>query len=164
MLTITDGSTAVSQTEVSRIIEATSLANVRVDEVNAGPVKATPDSIHAGIVNREIAFSPVPDSDALLVRAEHTLSCRNGDDAEIASITVAHIATFRLTADLDTTRAAVSAWIDTNVYFLIYPYVRQFFTEMTMTLGLPPVVLDYLRRDLQPLPDETTSQSSEPVK
>lgn len=153
MLTITDDSTAVSQAEVSRIIDATGLANVRVDEVDAGPVKATPDSVNAGIVNKEIAFGPVPDSDTLLVRVEHTLSCRNGDDAEIASIKVAHIATFRVTDDLDTTRAAVSAWIDTNVYFLIYPYVRQCFTELTMMLGLPPVVLDYLHRDLQPASD-----------
>ncbi|AZZ40119.1 hypothetical protein C0Z10_10560 [Acidipropionibacterium jensenii] len=94
----------------------------------------------------------------LLVRVEHTLSCRTQGETEIVSITAAHIAAFRVIEDLDTTRGAVSAWIDANVYFQLYPYVRQFFTEMTTMLGLPPVTLDYLHRDLRSPTDAEASQ------
>ncbi len=136
----------MSRADVARIINATNLTNLRVDEVKAGPVKAAPDTINAGIVNKKIAFSSPHGSDVLLVRVEHTLSCRDKDETEIASVTFAHIITFHLTTDLKTSRAALSAWIDTNVYYMVYPYVRQFFTEMTSALGLPPVILDYLHR------------------
>ncbi|MDN5997321.1 hypothetical protein [Acidipropionibacterium jensenii] len=147
MLTVTEDDTKVSRADVARIINATNLTNLRVDEVKAGPVKAAPDTINAGIVNKKVAFGSPQGSDVLLVRVEHTLSCRDKDETEIASVTFAHILTFHLTTDLKTSRAAVSAWIDTNVYYMVYPYVRQFFTEMTSALGLPPVVLDYLHRN-----------------
>lgn len=148
MLTITDIASEVTADAVATIIDATSFTGVRVDEVQAGPVKTLDGTIKAGVTETECAFASLPDKDTLLVKVQHTLSCHAEDGSEAASITVAHIATFHITTDLTTTRAALSAWVDTNVYFLLYPYVRQFFTEMTTMLGLPPVVLDYLHRDL----------------
>lgn len=147
MLSVLERSGPVSAEAVAAIIEATQPIGVRVDEVHAGPVRAVPTTMTAGIVECQSAYALLPDDDILLVRIAHTLSCRDENDDEVASIRVAHIVSFKITADLETSRPVMSAWIDTNAYFLAYPYVRQFFTEITSALGLPPVVLDYRRRE-----------------
>ncbi|WOQ17849.1 hypothetical protein [Raineyella sp. W15-4] len=159
MLSILEQSGPVSAPDVAAIIEATQPIGVRVDEVHAGPVRTIPTTMTAGIVECQSAYALLPDDDVLLVRIAHTLSCREDDD-EVASIRVAHIVSFKVTADLETSRPAMSAWVDTNAYFLAYPYVRQFFTEITAALGLPPVVLDYRRRDDWPTDAPAGGQSS----
>lgn len=161
MLTIHEEPVVVTPPDVAAIIDATQPTGIRVDEVHAGPVHRVPDVMKAGIVASESAFAQLPDNNVLLVRITHTLSCQNETDEEVASVNVAHIASFTVLADLETSRAAVSAWIDANVYFMVYPYVRQFFTEITATLGLPPVVLDYLRRDDRQLSTSSTDASQE---
>ena len=148
----------VSAADVAAIIEATQPIGVRVDEVHAGPVRTIPTTMTAGIVECQSAYALLPDDDVLLVRIAHTLSWR--EDDEVASIRVAHIVSFKVTADMEASRPAMSAWVDTNAYFLAYPYVRQFFTEITAALGLPPVVLDYRRREDWPGAAPAGGQSS----
>lgn len=61
---------------------------------------------------------------------------------------------FKVLQQLDVQAATVAAWIETNVYFIAYPNVRQFFTQITASLGLPPVVLGYMKRDEWPFADK----------
>ena len=119
------------------------------------------------LVRGEPGFAYDPEADVLLVRLEHALSCFAGQDEDNATtIRANHIVAFNVVGELNVHAATVSAWIETNVYFIAYPYIRQFFTQMTATLGLPPVVLGYMKRDEWPFADatsETAAPAEDPV-
>lgn len=135
---------------VGEIIDATTPVAVRIDQVVAGPVHQTSFDHAAFELNRGTpAFAVIDDGQTLLVRLEHSLLITNPSDSsepDTTTITVCHLAAFECHQDLETSPSALSAWIETNVYFMVYPYVRQFFTTMTADMGMPPVVLGYMKR------------------
>lgn len=135
---------------VREIIESTTPVSVRIDEVTAGPVRHSSAEETQVELNRGTpAYAVADDGQTLLVRLEHSLRIAtrsNDSDSDATSITVFHLAAFDCHRDLETSANALSAWIETNVYFMVYPYVRQFFTMMTADMGMPPVVLGYMRR------------------
>lgn len=90
-----------------------------------------------------------------MVRLRHVLHCTDdedqlGDTNTGVVIKLAHVAEFQVQKDLQVNSAAIAAFIDTNAYFVIYPYVRQIVTSVTAELGLIPVVLDYMQRENWP--------------
>lgn len=159
---VDDGSVEVTPESVSEIIGATTPVGVRVDQVNAGPVHQTQfEAPDVELVRGGPAFAAVDDGQRVLVRLEHTLTIGEAASSadERSSITVFHLAIFDCAADLTCTPASVSAWIETNVYFIVYPYVRQFFTMMTAEMGLPPVVLGYMHRTEMPYSNDDGSSA-----
>lgn len=116
----------------------------------------------------EPGYAYLPENEVLLVRLEHHLSCFQAANPEMSTdIRAHHIVAFKVTQQLDVDHKVLSAWIETNVYFIAYPYVRQFFTQITASLGLSPVVLGYMKRADWPFADQDDDvESSEigPVK
>lgn len=138
---------AVSPADVAAIVSSTELIEVRLDEVHAGPVAASVASMQVSLSRGEPGYAYIQDQELLLVRLEHQLDCSEESQTGIvAEIGAFHIAAFRVTTELEVEAAAIAAWIETNVYFIAYPYVRQFFTSITSAMGLPPVVLGYMKR------------------
>ncbi len=146
---------SVSPADVAALVAATEPVEVRLDEVHAGPVVTAAATMQAKLVRGEPGFAYLEDQETLLVRLEHGLSCiADGDEANATTISANHVVAFKIVHELDVQAATVAAWIETNVYFMAYPYVRQFFTQMTAAMGLPPVVLGYMKRDQWPFEDE----------
>lgn len=147
--------TSVDPSDVAALVAATEPVEVRLDEVHAGPVLAVASEMQAKLVRGEPGFAYLDDQELLLVRLDHGLSCVAGSDEENATMIRAHhIVAFKVVQELDVQAETVAAWIETNVYFMAYPYVRQFFTQITAALGLPPVVLGYMKRDEWPYADQ----------
>ena len=158
---------AVNPSEVAALVAATEPVQVRLDEVHAGPVQSAAADMTVKLVRGEPGFAYDSEADVLLVRLEHVLSCFAGEDeGNATTIRANHIVAFDVVGELDVNAETVSAWIETNVYFIDYPYIRQFFTQITAALGLPPVVLGYMKRDEWPFADarsEITVSAEETV-
>lgn len=137
--------------DVKAIIASTNILEVRLDEIHAGPLSG--DLSDAVVRFRrdfaEYGFSE--DGDGMLIRFPHTAEwvlSGSGDDVEvIAKVALVHVAQFELTGELPDNPPALSAWIDTNVYFMVYPYVRAAFHSIASLLGYPTFTLGYLKRD-----------------
>ena len=106
-------------------------------------------------------FAYLEDNETLLVRLEHSLSCYpEASPHDETKILAYHVMAFKVTEDIAVTASALGAWVETNAYFLAFPYVRQFFTQLTASLGLPPVVLGYVKREEWPFADGTETSGS----
>ena len=149
MLTIVEDEAEPTAAGVEFLIAATRLVDIRLDEVEAGPVRLCAQTMSVDLHCTLPQFAWDDDSRSLMVRLEHVLECRSDDeDAElVTTIRFCHLMNFDLLKEIETSAADVAAWIRTNVYFMAYPYVRQACSMLTVALGLPPVTLDYLHRD-----------------
>lgn len=155
---------SVTPEAVAALVAATEPMEVRLDEVHAGPVGNSSSDMEVELSRGEPGFAYIEEEEILLVRLQHSMSCYpSGQPEAVTSIDASHIIAFRVTGEVEVQTAVISAWIETNVYFIAYPYVRQFFTEITAGLGLPPVVLGYMKRDEWPLfgSNSDTNRSSE---
>lgn len=161
MLRIIHGSVKVGKHDVAAIIQATELANIRLDEIQAGPVRDLAEDMRADVRALMPGFAVIPDSAVILVRLQHEIrftpnSMSAGESAEPTLLSLAHIVQFQVTQEIEATEAAISAWIETNVYFIAYPYIRQAVSQITTALGMPPVVLGYLKRSELPFSSSNT--------
>ncbi|WP_457100686.1 hypothetical protein [Microbacterium sp. P5_E9] len=141
----------VAPQDVQRIIDATKVVDVRLDEVHAGPVGSIGPEMSVHVQVEEPQLGHLDEQNRVLVRFSHSVECSpsNGEGSP-TKIQLAHVVTFDVIEELETTWPAVAAWIETNAYFIAYPYVRQSVSTLTTNLGLPALVLDYLGRDDRP--------------
>lgn len=146
---------SVSPDDVASVVAATEPIEVRLDEVHAGPVLSVPAEMQVRLDKGEAGYAYLDEEEVILVRLEHKLSCFDSSNPTSGTeIGAHHIAAFKVTQQLRVSPAVLSAWIETNVYFIAYPYVRQFLTQITASLGLPPVVLGYIKRADWPFTDQ----------
>ena len=144
-------SNAVSPEDVQRIVDSTSVVDVRLDEVHAGPVGRVDQAMTVEVEVGEPQVARVDEQNRLLVRFSHSISCHaEGSESEATQLKLWHVVTLDVTEEIEATWPAIAVWIETNVYFLAYPYVRQSVSALTTSLGLPALVLDYLRREERP--------------
>lgn len=155
-----DTDTSVSASDVAMIIGATEPIEVRLDEVHAGPVQTVGNEMQVKLERGQPGFAYVEETNVLMVRLEHTVSCFTEAEPESATnLNLQHIVVFKVLQDLEISAAAVGAFIETNAYFIAYPYVRQSITQLTAALGLPPVVLGFMKRDEWPFQEEQDGDS-----
>lgn len=148
-----DGDQSVTADEVAAVIHATRVANVRLDEVHAGPLAPDSGDLVYKVQAEHPKFAYVEEARQILVRIEHGVQISAAESSEkITEITVVHVISFDLANDLEASPAALAAWVESNVYFLAYPYVRETLTSLTSRMGLPPLTLDYLSRGERPFP------------
>ncbi|MFJ9369362.1 hypothetical protein ACIRRA_33760 [Nocardia sp. NPDC101769] len=90
----------------------------------------------------------------LLVRVTHTVTfyeAKTPDsestekNAELATIKVAHVADLKLRGDAPDP-GEIDDLFRNNTIFMIHPYARSAIHRLAVEVGLPPVVLPYLRR------------------
>lgn len=146
-----DSDQSMTTDEVAAVIHATRVANVRLDEVHAGPLALDGGDLVYDVQAEHPKFAYVEEAQQILVRIEHGVRISAEDSSDSATqISVAHVISFDLVDDLEARPAALGAWVESNVYFLAYPYVRETLTSLTSRMGLPPLTLDYLSRDERP--------------
>ena len=87
------------------------------------------------------------DDDSISCRFRHTVELLDDDENAYATVEAHHIANFALEPGSDVSEDAVSAWVDHNVFFMIYPYLREAIQTMTTRLNVDPVVLGVLSRN-----------------
>ncbi|UUL75722.1 hypothetical protein NG819_16315 [Pseudarthrobacter sp. Fe7] len=151
----------VVPSDVAMIIGATEPIEVRLDEVHAGPVAAAAAEMQVKFERGQPGFAYVEERDVLMVRLEHKVSCFTADEPESATnVHMQHIVAFQVLHELEVSAAAIGAFIETNAYFIAYPYVRQSITQFTAALGLPPVVLGFMKRDEWPFQEEDGQDDS----
>ncbi|MFL4473771.1 hypothetical protein ACIPVK_07235 [Paeniglutamicibacter sp. MACA_103] len=157
--------TPVAASDVAMIIGSTEPIEVRLDEVHAGPVQAAANEMQVKLERGDPGFAYIEESNVLMVRLEHKVSCFTEAEPDSATtLHLHHIVAFKVLQELETSEAAIGAFIETNAYFIAYPYVRQSITQLTAALGLPPVVLGFMKRDEWPFqedPSESASNSSQ---
>jgi preprotein translocase subunit SecB len=85
--------------------------------------------------------------DSISCRFRHTIELLDDDQNVCATVESHHIANFALAPGPDISEDAVSTWVDQNVFFMVYPYLREAVQTMTTRLSLDPVVLGTLLRD-----------------
>jgi hypothetical protein len=93
----------------------------------------------------EPAYRVTPTS--LFCRFEHSVELLDFDSDAYASIRTQHVVTFSLAKGEAPDDEAIGMWMDSNVYFMVYPYVREAIHAMSTRLDLPPVLLGVLSRD-----------------
>lgn len=153
LLAAEDG-TPVTADDVSRLIARTELRNIWVDEIQGGPVGLPPAELELHIRAMAPSFALAAEDRLLLVRFEHIVSSvtapagEDPQDPDPELLRVAHVAQFDIQGDDPIRHDVVAAWIDTNVYFMVYPYVREAIHSLTRLLGLPSLVLGYLKRQI----------------
>ncbi|WJH26708.1 hypothetical protein [Pseudarthrobacter defluvii] len=145
----------VVPSDVSQIVQATEPIEVRLDEVHAGPVQAAASEMQVKLERGQPGFAYIEESDVLMVRLEHKVSCflESAPDAP-TDLRLHHIVAFKVLQELEVSADAIGAFIETNAYFIAYPYVRQSITQLTAALGLPPVVLGFMKRNEWPYHEE----------
>lgn len=127
------------------IIEKTHLRDVRLINLNANVEMLTPSDLD---VNFEVGEVNVArDGNDMFVRFEHKATFVDGNGEQAAQVELAHVARFSSDVDLELNDDAVGGWVFGNVYFMIYPYVRESLQNVCLRVGLPAVVLGYLKRD-----------------
>lgn len=148
----------VVPSDVAMIIGSTEPIEVRLDEVHAGPVQAAATEMQVKFERGQPGFAYIEESDILMVRLEHKVSCFiDGEPESATNLHLHHIVAFQVLQELEVSAAAVGAFIETNAYFIAYPYVRQSITQLTGALGLPPVVLGFMKREEWPFQEEQAS-------
>lgn len=167
-----DADEQVEPSDVRDVIENTSIVDVNIDRCQCGPVQGIFDAseIQIRLGNEPPEFGISDDGSFLLVKVTHVLyasTLRDPTPEGATTLSVTHVITFRAEGEAshEFSSAQLSAFVQTNVYFMIYPYARQFFNYMSQEMGLPPIVLGYRRREDWPsLPSRGQDHSlGEPV-
>ena len=153
----------VSPDEVASIVEATELENISVDEMHAGPVRGISafKDFSVDVLTPKPEYAIADDGSLLLVKITNAVRCSDESaesDDDVTNVTVSHIARFRVIGDIEVTGSALSAFIETNVFFFVYPYFRQLVNSITADLGIPPVVLGYRRRNDLPYSEDSLNE------
>jgi hypothetical protein len=153
MLTIEQSDDRVVRTEdVQSLIAATEVIEVRLDEVHAGPLGKLTDPLVVDVKVEEPQIGRTDFEDRLLVRFTHQVSCfGESTPDQVTDIRLSHVVALQMKESITVRSAVVAAWVETNIYFIAYPYVRQSVTALTASLGMPAVVLGYLSRDQRPI-------------
>jgi preprotein translocase subunit SecB len=137
--------------DVQSIIDATQVIEVRLDEVHAGPLRLLDEAMNVQISVGEPQFGRADDQNRILIRFTHTIHVHPEENPqEVTALQLSHVVVIEVREAIATTWPAVAAWIETNVYFLAYPYVRQSVSALTASMGMPSLMLGYLNRDDSP--------------
>ncbi|EPD69274.1 hypothetical protein HMPREF1219_01499 [Corynebacterium pyruviciproducens ATCC BAA-1742] len=79
--------------------------------------------------------------------SEHT-SDKSSDSEQpsnVATINFAYNTAFVVNDDCEWNEESLEAFAKTTGIFAIYPYAREFVTDVTTRAGLPPLILDFLK-------------------
>ncbi len=84
--------------------------------------------------------------DEITVTFEHIAEFTTPHGEPAARVMLGHAARFSYQEGLEVDEEILGQWIFGNVYFMVYPYIRESLQDTCLRLGLPAVVLGYLKR------------------
>lgn len=83
----------------------------------------------------------------ILCRFSHRFVALTEDGSKVARIRADHLVRFDLADGPDLSPETIAVWAETNVFFMMYPYLREAVQSMSIRIGLDPIILGVLRRD-----------------
>jgi hypothetical protein len=86
-------------------------------------------------------------SGALSCRFDFRVELLDDGEESFGNITADVLVDYELAAECDTDEQTVSCFMDTNAFFMAYPYIREAIHSMSARLGVDAVLLGILRRD-----------------
>jgi hypothetical protein len=125
------------------LVGETEIRDVRLVGVNA-EVNRIPTEMTVEFKAGQVAVQQ--NDSEIVAHFEHSVHFANPAGEQVATISLLHAARFSYTEDLALDEQSVGNWVFGNVYFMVYPYVRQALQDTCLRLGLPAVVLGYLKR------------------
>ena len=132
--------------EVFELRDRLTLTDVRTQRLSAEVLADVPLSVAAIKVS-------VADPEVLLegsefaVRLMQEVLLLDDRDTTLAYVEVAIVVSFTLAGDERPEEQVIALFVEHNVYFIAYPYLREAVQATTSRLGLDPVVLGTLSRD-----------------
>lgn len=136
------------QSQVQALIEDSELRDVRLTRLHADVLADTPDEVNAefGISDISVQGGDVDGAPGFLrVQIDHAARFFSANDT-VSTIEFAHTAVFHYEGADRPTAETIQAWVLGNVYFMVYPYVRETLQSACLRMDLPAVVLGYLQR------------------
>lgn len=141
------------------LVSRTEIGDVRAQELFAvAHTPFPPDEVIVSINVRDPQY--VFENDQLLIRFTHDVTffaadqadqaglsekAEVGDRVTVGEIRVAHIVQLSYNGDTPNDDE-IDGLIISNTLFMVYPYVRSAIQRLAMDVGLPPLILPYLRR------------------
>ncbi len=126
------------------MLNSTDLQYIKVTQLHASlETDAVPDEVNAEFSVADINVQGA--EHYVRVSVAHAARFFTAEET-VAHISFVHSAHFKYRADEPPTRPVLEAWVKENVYFMIYPYVRETLQSACGQLGLPAMVLGYLNR------------------
>jgi hypothetical protein len=138
------------RTAVNDLLDRSDLKQVRLSRLHVDVADAIPDEVTVDVglsgVNAAGADSEDGEFAEILVSFTHAARMRSTDGEDVASIEFTHTAHIAYEGERPTDQV-METWVMGNVIFMVYPYVRQTLQQACMQVGIPPIVLGYLKRD-----------------
>lgn len=128
------------------LIEQSELQTVRLSRLHVETAEVLPDEVSVEVGMSGVnAHGDRGDPGYLVVTISHAARFTSGDDV-VALVECSHTAHFRYDGSDRPDDDTIGKWVMGTVYFMLYPYVRQALQSACMQVGIPPVVLGYLKR------------------
>lgn len=136
------------------LVERTELRDVRLISVRSKNQERPVQNLHVRVDMDKWAYKAEGDTLLVTLRTEAIYSeqrgpAQSGKNSRVGKVTVTHLAELELKDDPSTvSRARMEEFLEKNLIFMMYPYVRASLQRYAADVLLPPVVLPYLRRDV----------------
>lgn len=137
--------------KAARIAASASLRDLRLTasdfELFAAPTPGQPLDVKMDI---ELTGGATDQENALAVTATFTLEFGTAEDVVEDRTSIAHLrftyaSVFHVNQGCEWDDEALEAFAQSTGIFAIYPYAREYVTDVTNRIGLPPLVLDFLK-------------------
>lgn len=132
--------------DVQRLLEALTLLDIRLRKCSAELHFDAPVDFDAVRLNFGTTLFRVVE-DQLECRFDLTATLVDEEDDLVATVETSHVAAFGVSSPEDLDEDVVPTFMDTNVFFMVYPYIRQSVYELTSSIGMGPVLLGVLGRE-----------------
>ena len=140
------------------LVQRTELRDVRLVAVRSKNQERPVQNLHVRVDMDNWAYRAEPGTLLVTLRTEavyfeQSEQAENGKRARkgsrVGKVTVTHLAELELKDDPNAvTHARMGEFLEKNLMFMMYPYVRASLQRYAADVLLPPVVLPYLRRDV----------------
>lgn len=143
---------AALRVRAGAIAGTSNLFDVRLAQSNVGlnRVPAPTAQLNVDVEVSPSASISLDDDEAglLLVNVEfHVRIADTAENAEpVAEVECAFVAAFESHPDSEPSGDELEAFAETTGLFAVYPYAREYISDVTRRMGLPALVLDLLKR------------------
>ncbi|WP_394426197.1 hypothetical protein [Streptomyces sp. SGAir0957] len=146
--------TISSQEDLRDLHSRLHLDDVRVQRLRAEAVQDPPLDVSTIVISvgpGEVLLEPP----RFAVRFTQTVILRDAEEQPLAEVEIVVVVDFTMDDGPSPTREAIDLYAEYNAYFIAHPYLRETLQNVTLKLGIEPVVLGVLSRG-EARPSEVT--------
>jgi hypothetical protein len=137
---------AVPAEEVRHLVECLTLRDIHLVRWSGNVTPGDPVVADVDLETEPALVRILPND--LSLWFEHRVRCRDAEGEVVADIEAAVVANFDVCGDVDLDLPLASCFADTNGAFMAWPYTREAIQTMSVRLGLAPITVGILRRNI----------------